>query len=75
MVNLLRPKVLKATGFSNQVQNKQRVTEISETNSMILKLVSNFHPIIGVLAYTLSTFKKINRLKSLILSVCEKNKI
>ena len=58
-----------------QVQNKQRVTGFTETYLRFLKQVSKQSPFPGVLAYILSTCKKRNRLKSLILSGCENNAI
>jgi hypothetical protein len=59
----------------NQVQNRQRVTEFSETYLRILKQVSKRPPFLGDLAYILSTYKKRNRLKLMILSGYEENEI
>jgi hypothetical protein len=58
-----------------QMQNRQRVIEFAETYLTFLKQVSNKTPLLGVLAYILSTCKKRNRLKSMILSGYENNAI
>jgi hypothetical protein len=57
------------------VQNKQSVTEFSETFLMFFKQFSIFHPIPGVFMNILSSWEKRNRSESLILSGYENNAI